>query len=84
MVDPEWSHHWRWGGPMLLALGPLGWSHVAGGRHLAGNRQSAGQAREVRRRGYINGLRAGRPPCYGDEDLTAPTSLTQLQRHAER
>ena len=32
-MDPEWSHHWRWGGPMLLALNALRWSHAAGGRH---------------------------------------------------
>jgi hypothetical protein len=28
-----WSHHWRWGGPMLLALNAPRWSHAAGGRH---------------------------------------------------
>jgi hypothetical protein len=33
-VDPEWSHHWRWGGPMLLALSSPRWSHAAGGRHV--------------------------------------------------
>src|SRR5689334_24276180 len=27
-----WSHHWRWAGPMLLALNAPRWSHGAGGR----------------------------------------------------
>src|SRR3954453_13113767 len=27
-----WSHHWRWDGPMQLALNAPRWSHAAGGR----------------------------------------------------
>jgi hypothetical protein len=35
-VDPDrWSHHWRSGGPMPLALTTLKWSHEAGGRQRA-------------------------------------------------
>jgi hypothetical protein len=32
---PRWSHHWRSGGPMPLALAALKWSHATGGRHSA-------------------------------------------------
>src|SRR5262249_20127864 len=27
-----WSHYWRWGGPIQLALNAPRWSHAAGGR----------------------------------------------------
>jgi hypothetical protein len=33
LVDPGWSHHWRKGGPMLLAELTWQWSQATGGRH---------------------------------------------------
>ena len=40
MVDPEWSHHWRWGGPITGAgVVPCSWrSTLSGGpMRLAGD-----------------------------------------------
>jgi hypothetical protein len=34
---PRWSHHWRSGGPMPLALTATKWSHATGGRHYSGS-----------------------------------------------
>ena len=40
LLDPGWSHHWRKGGPMLLAELTSRWSHTAGGRQWRNTRST--------------------------------------------
>ena len=80
LVDAQgWSHHWRKGGPMLLAELTSRWSHVAGGRQ-----RRAGGPPEARLSEVIGGG-GGRPLGWAADGLRQTRfSIRRSDRHGLR